>query len=615
MKIVATIVVLLACCALAGAQTPENIAATRWLLPGSPRITDIVSVADGKVTKTIWFAAHDSIGIGTMTVPTKFVPAAYTEYKPDMPGGSGPTRIAYAEKAFSVQDTAKKKPAKYKPQVWFIDGYQPISSLAINGDAYLFALTPPAKKGSPYGMLAYPLPTIPVNVTFTVGLPSTLQWSAASKNYPASLWFLGYNTYPSPYTNLYSFTPQKKPTSPYGMTVTEYTFPSFPEVILAAHVEDGLIWTVGILNGGSYMWLNMIPAGGSGNGLRWQIPATIPTNSPLDVIPVYTSRKPGEGVMPNQVWIRTQQNLTVLALAATTDTMTTDSAYFVSSPTPFKFFMGVGADNGAKADTGKKVVVFTEGPSTTGPMWTVNMSFLQAGVPTVSGIQRHGITASTASEVVGAIAIPNVPSYTATVQPASLGGAPTYALTYPWLKSEWDFPYTGMFQNISAPFFTNVHPVGYMDTKKFDLVFAQTGGDALVGTTPSDPTISRITGTFSKPAKTAADLKAPFSRQPLDDTHNEMQLAKPLPFELKDAYPNPFNPTTTIGFTLPEDAVVTLRIYNMLGQEVQSLFNRESMAGGEHEVQFNASRLASGVYFYHIDAGRYSATKKLMLVK
>ncbi len=71
-------------------------------------------------------------------------------------------------------------------------------------------------------------------------------------------------------------------------------------------------------------------------------------------------------------------------------------------------------------------------------------------------------------------------------------------------------------------------------------------------------------------------------------------------FSLNQNYPNPFNPTTTIEFTIPSDAFVTLKIYNILGQEVNTLADKEYFSAGLNELEFDANRLASGVYFYRI---------------
>lgn len=93
----------------------------------------------------------------------------------------------------------------------------------------------------------------------------------------------------------------------------------------------------------------------------------------------------------------------------------------------------------------------------------------------------------------------------------------------------------------------------------------------------------------------------------------------PADFVLDQNYPNPFNPTTTISYALPSHAHVTLRVFDMLGRQVAELVN-ESVSAGHHSVEFDASRLASGLYFYRLSAdaegGRsFTEMRKLMLVK
>ncbi len=85
-------------------------------------------------------------------------------------------------------------------------------------------------------------------------------------------------------------------------------------------------------------------------------------------------------------------------------------------------------------------------------------------------------------------------------------------------------------------------------------------------------------------------------------------------YQLSQNYPNPFNPSTTIKFSIPEKNMVTLKIFNVLGQEVKSLVNREYSAGS-YEVNFDASQLSSGIYFYSISAGDFHSTKKMILMK
>jgi hypothetical protein len=89
---------------------------------------------------------------------------------------------------------------------------------------------------------------------------------------------------------------------------------------------------------------------------------------------------------------------------------------------------------------------------------------------------------------------------------------------------------------------------------------------------------------------------------------------KPNKFQLHQNYPNPFNPTTTINYTIPNSSLVKLKVYDILGREVETLVN-ERKSPGNYSVEFNASRLASGIYFYRMQAGDFVATKKLILMK
>jgi hypothetical protein len=89
---------------------------------------------------------------------------------------------------------------------------------------------------------------------------------------------------------------------------------------------------------------------------------------------------------------------------------------------------------------------------------------------------------------------------------------------------------------------------------------------------------------------------------------------QPTIFSLSQNYPNPFNPTTEIKYSIPESGMVTLKVYNLLGQELVTLVNLEQKSGN-YTVNFNASKLASGVYMYRIQTGNFSLTKKMTLLK
>ena len=88
----------------------------------------------------------------------------------------------------------------------------------------------------------------------------------------------------------------------------------------------------------------------------------------------------------------------------------------------------------------------------------------------------------------------------------------------------------------------------------------------------------------------------------------------PEMYSLSQNYPNPFNPNTKIDFSIPKNSLVTIKIYDVLGKEVAVLVNKD-LTAGSYTVDFNASTLTSGVYFYNISAGDFTDTKKLVLVK
>jgi glucuronoarabinoxylan endo-1,4-beta-xylanase len=90
--------------------------------------------------------------------------------------------------------------------------------------------------------------------------------------------------------------------------------------------------------------------------------------------------------------------------------------------------------------------------------------------------------------------------------------------------------------------------------------------------------------------------------------------SSPATFELFQNYPNPFNPTTRIEFEIPEEAFVSLKIYNLLGEEVSEII-RKDYPSGKHFVVFNASYLVNGIYFYTLRANDLISSKKMMIIK
>ena len=122
-------------------------------------------------------------------------------------------------------------------------------------------------------------------------------------------------------------------------------------------------------------------------------------------------------------------------------------------------------------------------------------------------------------------------------------------------------------------------------------------------------------------------------QQPKQGVHNHPRmLLEPLAenpdiYGLAQNYPNPFNPVTTIRFTLPMQSLVTLKVYNVLGQEVSTVYNNELIDASEVEIEFDGTHLASGIYFYRMTATgiddetgqssgeKFTSVKKMLLVK
>ena len=96
--------------------------------------------------------------------------------------------------------------------------------------------------------------------------------------------------------------------------------------------------------------------------------------------------------------------------------------------------------------------------------------------------------------------------------------------------------------------------------------------------------------------------------------NSDVIIATPKNFFLGQNYPNPFNPSTVINYNIPQDSYVKIKLYDNTGREVRTLLS-EFISAGYYTINFNVSDLASGIYFYNINAGEYTATNKMMLVR
>ena len=94
----------------------------------------------------------------------------------------------------------------------------------------------------------------------------------------------------------------------------------------------------------------------------------------------------------------------------------------------------------------------------------------------------------------------------------------------------------------------------------------------------------------------------------------ENDISTAIEFSLEQNYPNPFNPTTTIKYSLHSTSSVQLKVYNVLGNEIATIVNEE-LPAGDYSLNYDASNLPSGIYFYTLTTNDFSKTKKMTLVK
>ncbi|MBK6539026.1 MAG: T9SS type A sorting domain-containing protein [Ignavibacteria bacterium] len=96
--------------------------------------------------------------------------------------------------------------------------------------------------------------------------------------------------------------------------------------------------------------------------------------------------------------------------------------------------------------------------------------------------------------------------------------------------------------------------------------------------------------------------------------NNDVSIGIPSKFEVYQNYPNPFNPSTKLNFNIPFDGKVNVTVFDLTGKEIVTLINDVKTAG-YYTIDFNASNCPSGIYFYRIIAGNFTATKKMTLIK
>ena len=183
-----------------------------------------------------------------------------------------------------------------------------------------------------------------------------------------------------------------------------------------------------------------------------------------------------------------------------------------------------------------------------------------------------------------------------------------------------DAPYTAMTDYIEVPaasYILDVTPGNDNSTivASFEADLSTlAGGSAVVFASGFlDPSTNQNGSAFGILAALADGNVVEFT-QIITDIRNVDGKNLPASYSLNQNYPNPFNPSTVISFSIPKSEFVSLKIYNILGSEISTLLN-EDLNAGNYQVDFNASNLASGTYFYQINAGSYTQIRKMNLIK
>ena len=169
------------------------------------------------------------------------------------------------------------------------------------------------------------------------------------------------------------------------------------------------------------------------------------------------------------------------------------------------------------------------------------------------------------------------------------------------------FPHAGFSQNIRLR--SSVFDMGYVASASANNVVKSVIGQLFVGTTSQSDNV--VEGGFLADTLLRGIMVSIGSEPP----------GFPKVYTLWQNYPNPFNPTTVIRFDLPERSIVTLKIYDILGQEILTLLNNSSTEAGQHSVVVDVANLPSGVYFYRLlrsnshEVNTFQSVKKMLVVK
>lgn len=587
-------------------QVPKQISVSRYILPGNPQISGLASVKNYKAQKQVWFTERDSSKVGTLTFPRTCGAASADEYAID---SVMPSKLTYAEKTITIGNNAVRpaKLIKHKPAVWFTDFNSIIQNFfrKIPGRDSIYGLEPSARNKNTGYLAAYPS----YGGAITPSAPFDIQWEDPSTDVPAPLWFAAFkNNFAKDFLTgyFYSLEPKAKGTLPYEATLTEFRPGTDAGFTAAIKVENGFVWSLHVNLLIDTMELTMMPVTGGG-GFAWTLNDTSLQAEDFlytffcQVQPLYSTAKEKPNILPNQVWVNLLQKGFILKLNPSLSPSAIDTLCTLAKDT-IAITSGLFSDNVSKAFAGKWMHAVESVFDTLTDSAYTQLTFKKsnASIP----IQRKSLQFVSTAVTVNGIVRPVIRT-TKSLEyscetPAVNSGTQKGCLVTPY-----GIPGAVLFGTSGQELDLTMNTVvGMSDAGKFDLVVNQAGGYPESYTSPlTAAAIVRFTGKYGRSSAGADPAGDP------EFTNTDEHSAEASEFALDNAYPNPFNPVTNIQFSLPMQSAVTLKIYNVLGQETATLLNGVSMPAGTQIIPFDASGFPSGVYFYRMTAQSIPSTK------
>ncbi|MBI1802866.1 MAG: T9SS type A sorting domain-containing protein [Ignavibacteriae bacterium] len=573
----------------------------RWLIPTAPNIQGMTSQeAPKKIPQNMWFTEFDQARIGHLTMPKNcntcdpiLLHECEFPTSPTETTKSTPFKITYARKSFAVHGLPLLP-------VWFTDPNRHTINAVVHP-----ALPPPA----PCIHYSYRIPD-------SLGTPWDIQWqpkvtisdavNGIAFTSVAKLWF---STRPQ---RRYIFALIPK----FGSAIVErYKLPVGKVDAFFVDENGGFVWIAATENGTEYIY-RMPSVGGASLSFAPFGPCGVDTFNAihtrhLAAPPVVSAQLPWQvwasGPTPNDGSVRiVRLNQANPINSLLFDTLCCSATGFYKDP------------NGLFAPFPSPTIPRNRMFITEAPM-AINDDAISSNRAIPDAAAKRGLPQMPKDTISVPVVIRNRPHYERIVKPicevANLDSCAKECIVEQWKtpipKTLAPFDFTGAILDIDMVG-NGVVNVKHK-TEGYTVAFHEPrpGADGIIGR-------FCYTANLLKPNPPPPDITAPAEGLNGEEAYQ---------FQLYDAYPNPFNPVTTIDYVLPADARVTLTVYNTLGQQVATLVENELQDQGEQSAEFDGTNLSSGVYFYRLVAEgigdeeegtpgqTYVSVKKMLLLK